>query len=290
MDRHALERPEVELHQTQYEHSFPIYTDGSSGSSVGAAIYIPVNDESYGARLPDYCSIFTAEAMAIRMGLHYTLQHKHTQTVIYSDSLSVITSIQNTSTPPTIIRNIQAQLCELNRLGYKIRICWIPGHSGVLGNEKADQAAKLAAVSPGVPEYVKIYPEDFRTLVDNILLKKWQQFYDEHNKARFYKRIEPHVSFNKKFTDQDRRKEILLSRFRLGHVNTNRRLHRIGRRDKPDCPYCSEVETIEHLLYECRDTHLISADIPLARALGGGIHSQAVYDGLVLLGRHEMLT
>jgi len=50
------------------------------------------------------------------------------------------------------------------------------------------------------------------------------------------------------------RKEILIrAAFRFDRVNTNAKLHSMGRSDTPHCPHCTNKrETLEHILIECK--------------------------------------
>jgi len=70
--------------------------------------------------------------------------------IILTDSLSAVTSLKNIVNPSDIARNIQ-NFCHIARsAGQHISFIWIPRHSNIAGNEKADEVAKLSHSSPKV--------------------------------------------------------------------------------------------------------------------------------------------
>ena len=63
-------------------------------------------------------------------------------TVIYSDSGSCSQALQGKQLEHLIIRGIVHILTYLEAVGSRIEFCWLPGHIGIRGNEKADNIAK----------------------------------------------------------------------------------------------------------------------------------------------------
>ncbi|EPQ50988.1 hypothetical protein GLOTRDRAFT_8189, partial [Gloeophyllum trabeum ATCC 11539] len=54
---------------------------------------------------------------------------------------------------------------------------------------------------------------------------------------------------------QSRSSIIML--FRTGHIPLHGYLHRIGKRDDPDCPHCPGVrEDVRHFLFDCPNYQL----------------------------------
>ena len=117
-----------------YKH---IYTDGlKDDMKVGSAV---VSDDSYETmRIPDGSSIFTAEAKAIDLALDFIAGCKTSNKfVIFSDSLSVLKSLDHTSSKNPQIQKILEKhhvLSEFNEIVY----CWIPSHICIAGNESVD--------------------------------------------------------------------------------------------------------------------------------------------------------
>ena len=71
------------------EHHLSIYTDGSKqDEKVACAVISPNFTDNI--RLPDYSSIFTAEAKAIDIARYHIRDPSEKQFIIYLDSLSIL--------------------------------------------------------------------------------------------------------------------------------------------------------------------------------------------------------
>ena len=80
-------------------------------------------------------SIFTAEACAIDLALDIISKEKHKKFIIFSDSLSVLLSLNNKKLEHPLIIKL---LCRLHYTSNKeIVFCWIPSHIGVRGNHRS---------------------------------------------------------------------------------------------------------------------------------------------------------
>ena len=95
-------------------------------------------------RIPDDSSIFTAEAKAIDLALDFiSTCDANNKFIIFSDSLSVLKTMNHTSSKNPQIQNLLEKCHEL--LAYKeIALCWIPSHIGIKGNEMVDKQAKTS--------------------------------------------------------------------------------------------------------------------------------------------------
>ena len=131
------------------------YTDASK-SKQGVGIAITNLDLSIRFKLPESCSIYTAEAIAILKTVdHILLNHDHgnphKSNLILSDSLSSLTSLKNPFNTSDIAKLILQKTSLAYQTGIKISLVWIPGHCNIEGNEKADQEAKKAAEHTDIP-------------------------------------------------------------------------------------------------------------------------------------------
>ena len=123
------------------ENYMTVYTDGSkSNDYVSASAVFPF--DILKVNLAVSTSIFTAEAVALKLAVQYIQRHPSQRTVIYSDSLSCLRALENKSLNHPVIREIIQILTYLKEVGSIIEFCWIPGHIGIKGNEKADKIAK----------------------------------------------------------------------------------------------------------------------------------------------------
>ena len=69
--------------------------------------------------------------------------------VIFSDSLSGLVAILNCHLETAYVQNLKFIInhCQLVNAGNSITLIWIPGHTGIRGNERANEAAKAALSS-----------------------------------------------------------------------------------------------------------------------------------------------
>ena len=80
-------------------------------------------------RLPDNSSIFTAEAKAIDIALYHIRDQPEKQFYIYSDSLSVLTSLKNLDHRNPLIQQIFRKYNYLSAFLKKMVFCWLPNHT-----------------------------------------------------------------------------------------------------------------------------------------------------------------
>lgn len=114
-----------------------LFTDASK--TEDGVSYAVVNENGmYSAKglLLPFTSIFTAEAFAILKALQIAGNGK---TIIFTDSLSSLTAIENINNNTEIVNKIRDEL--ISKKG-RAKLIWIPGHTGIKGNEDADAAAK----------------------------------------------------------------------------------------------------------------------------------------------------
>ena len=122
-----------------------------------------------------------------------------------------------------------------------IDLCWVPRHVNVRGNEKAEAAAKDAALrAPTVPH--KAIPHtDMRRPLREAITNGW------HRKWNSLAREDWSSSHNK-----SRRIETVLTWLRLGHTNITHVYLMQGQTEPPECDRCRVTITVKHLLLECR--------------------------------------
>ena len=131
------------------------FTDGSvdpTSRTAGAAF---VHEEATGLyRVPNGASTLQTELVAILKALQYA-EDRENNILIHADSLGAIQAIQHH--PPDnvgLITNILATGQRIKENGRQVTINWIPSHTGISGNEAADEAAKEALHLPNINAHI----------------------------------------------------------------------------------------------------------------------------------------
>lgn len=237
------------------------YTDGSKlEGRVGSGVFSESPPLNLSFRLPEYCSVFQAEMVAINEAAKWVLQSglESNEISILSDSQAVIKSLNS-----VYLTSKAAIQCReaLNELATKVRVnvVWVPGHRDITGNCMADELAragtKLAAISantiPGAPIAER------RSLLRKEILRLTNLRWREERSCTSSRQVWPELNLR-------RTKDILsLSRNSIGNAIAAITGHwlggchaaRMGILEQNDfCRSCrdeEEEETMVHLLCHC---------------------------------------
>ena len=236
------------------------YTDGSrtdSGSGAGYIITTDNNNTTLDERsfkLPDYCTVYQTELTAIIEACKYLSTYTNTHIIIWSDSLSSIQAISSHSTRSRTTRDCYD---TLNTLGSTntLEIRWIAAHTGLWGNEKADELAKNGTTSEStlncpIPQsYIKRLINDKVTKLNQ---ESWITDGPRHTKLTLgHKNINIIKNLNTTLSNnrQNYRTAVHLI---TGHCGLNKHLHTIRKSDTSACPKCGDgEETVSHFLGQC---------------------------------------
>jgi len=93
--------------------------------------------------------------------LKKTMHYMDSGFVIFADFMSSVQSINGCNLDSDLIQKFLKYYTILAKNGKYIILCWIPSHVGILSNEKADAAAKLAlclSVTPMKLPATDMYP------------------------------------------------------------------------------------------------------------------------------------
>ncbi|XP_032685191.1 uncharacterized protein LOC116850698 [Odontomachus brunneus] len=218
------------------------FTDGSGANGrYGVGIYGPKRNHRESIPLGGLATVFQAEVMAI-------LRYAETLAVndsanqhfyICSDSRAAIHALAKTTTESAVVWDCMQALARLGESN-KITLVWVPGHQGFLGNEIADELAKLGIQMDPATQIVGV---PFVTGIN--IIRGWLE--REHVGSW---RAEGGCRTAKQLMEQPspgRANELLaMNRLRLkvglglltGHITLRSHLNKLGLTEQSDCRLC----------------------------------------------------
>ena len=238
------------------EHdSVHIYTDGSKmEDGVGFASILPTGSISGG--LPIEASIFTAELYAVKATVEHLIENDEgpCNYTIFCDSQSVLHALKSNASKSLMVEAIKNLMTIAATKTIHINLCWVPGHCGIAGNDKADNKAKSASSNVDILRRVRAIPHtDMTGIVKAAAREEWQRKWSsaeyQDNKL---KEVKPEIGYWNSSSNKNRRIETALTRLRIGHTNLTHSYLMVSGMDPPICNRCNVQLTVKHVLVECR--------------------------------------
>lgn len=233
--------------EEKYASSLEIYTDGSVNKSAGtatAAYVIPSIGKEYAVRINLETSSTTAEMVAILLALEYLRTTEWmTAAVILTDSRTALRNLANAGEGSLLAQETAHLATTLQERGWTLAFQWVPAHSGIVGNERADTLAKNAHALPSPTYHLRPFHEARLLIARNIRSR--------HPDPSTARGTPPIPVPDSRLTRAD---ASLLHRLRTGSAFTRLALHRYGRAgrvDSPECTVCGDPEDITHILLIC---------------------------------------
>ncbi|XP_077276971.1 uncharacterized protein LOC143905419 [Temnothorax americanus] len=243
-----------------------IFTDGSKSVGTdgvpfaGCSVWIPKLNITQRIKLNRYTSSFSAEALAIIAAVDLTLVNSWEHVNICTDSWSVLQSIANikpfsNGKLSPLVPNLKSKLSLAAASGLTVRFSWCPAHKGILGNERADSAAKEASLS-GTSLNNKISHKDISSHLLYAYIDIDAGFLDRINNGsgRFYMENLADQNLNLSFLSKfriSRRDFGIMARLLAGYPYTNVIKYRFGIGESPSCPCGWEYQDVDHLFWAC---------------------------------------
>ena len=265
-----------------YENPIRIYTDASKyrdniGYSWVATDGDYIIDEAMISTKD--MEVFIAELAAVYDALLWLRksQNMYRHSEIMTDCQSVAQVLN--------CHKAKSQLCadtlqQLSSLEGRVKIIWIKGHSGTIGNEVADMLAKQAAARATDIQctypYTPVSTRQFKNHVNDFYLNKWQSRWDNMAGYRISKLFVPDVKVKKIGLQMGISELHKLSYIITGHGLFRRHLRHWNEIQDISCALCGEAwEDSWHLWAYCPElqndrneiNHLLNKGIPLEKGL-----------------------
>ena len=240
-----------------------VYTDGSAEEgtrNAGWGVWMEEPNgktkELYGA-CGDNSTNYDAEILAMQKALEdlserFEDSSSFSNVVLFTDSLSALQAMESGDLHDALMEVLQS--AEKLQAKYPIRLVlqWIPGHTDIPGNDKADMLAKKGAqtTQPNKP----ITLQTAKQKVKQAYKKEWMDIWTSGPTARkvfaHMKQVQP-----KDCIKQLKRKDqTTIFRLRTQHIPLNSHLNRINPEKPPHCVLCDHpYETVEHVLFDCKE-------------------------------------
>lgn len=239
------------------------YTDASKLSPTGCtgvSTYFQNSRIGLMFQCPPESSVFTGECIGILEAIHFILSHNIQNSVIFSDSRSSIQALLQhqfrSKIHSQIIIDIKKLLYCCYKKGFNIEIVWVPGHSGITGNECADSLAKFAATNPADQKHYIVHGYDLRSDSKRKLSNSWSAAWQVSSKLKgaYYASIQTNIQRKPWFykcPKLSKRTVSSLCRLRLGHCCSPVFLHKIHIRDHSLCECGLDEGTLDHIFFSC---------------------------------------
>ncbi len=174
--------------------------------------------------------------------------------VFLSDSQVCLKALSLEGTKSKLVQECHK---ALNKLGQRKRVIllWVPGHSNVEGNERADALAKRGTLPiPTGPEpIIPIPAKSCSHLVENWFDKKWEE---QWNSLEDCRQSRGHILRTPKeyapITTLSRLQIRHLVTLYTGHGNLGHHLHKMQLKENSSCANCGHPdEDSDHFLLRC---------------------------------------
>ncbi|KAJ4445692.1 hypothetical protein ANN_12377, partial [Periplaneta americana] len=176
------------------KHDVYIYTDGSrtqgeDGKSFVGCAFTAFNNGTeifYSKyRLAPVCSVYQAELFAILQAIRWSTINK-TNSCILSDSQAALLSVRNNRNLHPIALDIRSEFKNHNN---HICLSWVRGHTGIVGNERADELAKEAASADIPYSYIKCPISYIKCKMKEHITSNWNSHWSASDKGSVTKNL-----------------------------------------------------------------------------------------------------
>lgn len=153
-------------------------------------------------------------------------------------------------------QSVREALCSLQSECSDLQLWWTPSHVGILENEQADMAAKLATQGTSTEGTLLDIPTShtaLRTRIRRFYCSRATQQWANAERGRALYSIMPMHTGSISWTEGlSRSSAAAVAQFLTGHYATNCYLYRFHLREDTHCVWCDgDQDDREHRLFEC---------------------------------------
>ena len=238
------------------------YTDGSYiDRKTGAGIYFKPHEilqlEDQAISLGKLATVYQAEVIAIANAADMMIKADIQNQTIYilSDSQAALRAIASPRVKQLLVGNCIENLNMLSQ-NNQIQLMWVPGHSDIEGNERADTLAKNGAHTlcelpePAVPVSYSRCRLEVRYWVQTKHAEAWKQAKSCLLTKEAIRKTDKIPAKN--LLKLSRRKLNQVLQILTGHGNLATHRYKMGKVQSPLCPKCHEAdETPQHFVGDC---------------------------------------
>ena len=252
------DRLEWSNNRTPIDGDIRVFTDGSKmEEGTGAGIYCEELNFNVSIPLGILATVFQSETHAVSESCEMLIERQTTDKKIFicSDSESAIRALSSHKlSAKSVLRGREAleTLSENN----EVSLIWVPGHSDVPGNEKADELARIGSSTKFIgPEPVLgNHAGLVKGLVKRETGREHQRTWDDLQTCRQAKEFLEgrNLRTTKFLLGLNRTCLRRMIGMLTGHNSLRYHLNKMGLSDDPNCRRCGDVpETSKHFLCHC---------------------------------------
>ena len=207
-------------------------------------------------RLPDYCTVYQDEVMAIQLAAEEAssiLTHEDTYIKFFSDSQAALKSLTKYKIASKSVARAINAMNELGANRQRVELNWIKAQNNFEGNERADELARNSAYHNVVNFSIDPPFTAVKSHLTETLITEWNKEWDEDETCRMTKLFYPTMH-------KDKAKELCglgrdKSRRFIEIITGENNLHYVQNKLKGTynlCRLCEEEdETFDHFVNDC---------------------------------------
>ena len=164
---------------------------------VGTGGFSTNQNMAFCYKLNDLCTVFQAEVFGILMAADKMKDISGKDISFFIDSQATIRAVGSYNIRSKLVKSCREFLKKLASQN-KLRLCWVPGHEGHEGNERADELAREGSESQ-LDVQQEVFPsisakkKQISTSVQQVVLNRW----DESTTCRTTKILWPSLNKGK---------------------------------------------------------------------------------------------